>query len=265
MKLNKTVKYSCLSMAASLLLFSCNAGNSNSNGKQGDADSTQVEDGFISMFDANSLSGWEGDTAIWSMANGVLTGEIKADAEPLKNNTFIIWGGGETGDFELKGQFKISKSGNSGINYRSERFTEVPFALKGYQADIDGNNNYTGQNYEERNRTTLAYRGQRTEVLKIEDGIQAESKGNAWSNVKIVDTVATAEELKAAVKDEDWNEIHIIADGNKLSHYINGVLISEVIDNDVVNGKAKGLLGMQVHVGPPMKVEYKDLKIKIKK
>lgn len=265
MKINHKFKISCFSIAISMAMLACNAGTSNqANGQSVASDSIKVEEGYVAMFDANSLSGWEGDSTIWTMKDGVLAGEIKADAEPLKNNTFLIWKGGEIGDFELKTQFKISKDGNSGINYRSARFTELPFALKGYQADIDGNNNYTGQNYEERNRTTLAYRGQSTEISKIEEGKPAESKNNAWSNLKVVDTIATADELKAAVKAEDWNEIHIVAQGNKLSHYINGKLISEVVDLDTVNARAKGLIGVQVHVGPPMKIEYKDMRIKIK-
>ena len=68
--------------------------------------------------------------------------------------------------------------------------------------------------------------------------------------------------MKTLIKSEDWNEFHIVAKGNHLQHYINGVLMSDVTDNDTVNGKMKGLLGVQVHVGPPMKVEYKDLRIK---
>jgi hypothetical protein len=177
----------------------------------------------------------------------------------------LIWKGGDIGDFSLKTKFKISENGNSGVNYRSDRFTEVPNALRGYQADIDGKNNYTGQNYEERKRTTLAYRGQRTEILNPADGNKGESKNNAWTNLKIIDSVATPEELQSIVKPNDWNELEIVAEGNKLTHFINGKVIAEVIDNDPENRKDKGLIGVQVHVGPPMKVEYKDMQIKILK
>jgi len=220
---------------------------------------------FIALFDQNSLEGWEGDSTIWKMNNGILTGEIKEGGEPLKNNTFLIWKGGEPEDFILKAKFKISELGNSGINYRSDRFTQIPFALAGYQADIDGQKNYTGQNYEERKRTTLAYRGQRTVIEQFKDGEIAESRGNAWSNMSVLDTIGNLEALKDAIKSEDWNEIEIVAEGYKLSHYVNGKLMSEVIDNDSKNRNNKGLIGMQVHVGPPMKVEYKDMYIKILK
>ncbi len=215
---------------------------------------------FVSMFSDNSLAGWEGDTTIWRMENDVLIGEIKADGEPLKNNTFLIWQSGQPGDFELKASFRVSASGNSGVNYRSERFDGVPYALKGYQADIDGQNNYTGQNYEERNRTTLAYRGQVVEIPSTGTG---ESKHNAWSNVNVLDSIGAKDELKAKIKAEDWNEIHIVAKGTKLEHYINGQLMSSVDDKDPVHQRLSGYLGLQVHVGPPMKVEYKNMVIKM--
>ena len=119
------------------------------------------KENWTSLFDGKTLKGWEGDLNYWRVEDGSIVGEITAD-KLLKSNTFIIWRAGETKDFELKLEYKMSIDGNSGINYRSEQITEVPFALKGYQADIDGKNRYTGQNYEERGRTTLAYRGQKT-------------------------------------------------------------------------------------------------------
>ena len=223
------------------------------------------EKGFVQIFDGQSLKGWEGDTKYWRVENGNLVGEITPETL-LKTNSFIIWKGGEPGDFELKGSFKITEKGNSGINYRSEQLTDIPNALKGYQADIDGANRYTGQNYEERKRTTLAYRG---EIVTISDptdkspeAFQANLKNNAWLGRKVTGSLGTSDELKTKIKSEDWNEFHLIVKGNRLQHYINGVLMSDVTDNDKVNGKLKGKLGVQVHVGPPMKVEYKDIRIK---
>lgn len=262
--MNKTMKYGFLTVAASFLLLACNAGNTKQNQEQNAVvDSVTEEDGFVAMLDPNTLIGWEGDSSYWHMNNGVLIGEIKEGAEPLKSNTFLIWKGGEPGDFVLKSQFRISSTGNSGINYRSERFSELPYALKGYQADIDGQHHYTGQNYEERNRTTLAYRGQQTEIPNPTASVPGESKGNAWSSLIVSDTLATPAELADVLKLDDWNEIEIVANGNKLSHYINGKLIAEVLDNDTRNRKDKGLIGVQVHVGPPMKIEYRDMKIKV--
>lgn len=224
------------------------------------------EKGYVSIFDGKSLKGWDGDPKYWRVENGNLVGEITPETL-LKTNSFIIWKGGEPADFELKGSVKIATAGNSGINYRSEQLTDVPFALKGYQADIDGKNNYTGQNYEERKRTTLAYRGQKTTIKpytgeNTPEAVRAGVKGNAWTGLEVTGSLGSSDSLKTLIKSEDWNEFHIIAKGNRLQHYINGVLMSDVTDNDTVNGKKSGLLGVQVHVGPPMKVEYKDLRIK---
>jgi Domain of Unknown Function (DUF1080) len=220
----------------------------------------QKKNDFVSIFDGKTLNGWQCDTTYWRVENGNLVGEITA-SKPLKSNTFVIWLGGELRDFELKLEYKTSKDGNSGINYRSERVDGVPYALKGYQADIDGNNYYTGQNYEERGRTTLAYRGQTT---KINAASGAEPiKNNAWVNTEVVKS-QNRDSLQQFIKANEWNEVHLIIKGNRLKHYVNGVLMSDVTDNDTVNQKLKGLLGMQVHVGPPMKVEYKNIRLKAK-
>ena len=136
-----------------LLTSSCNVSNK----------IHQNQDGFVKIFDGKTLNGWEGDLQYWRVENGNLVGEITA-ATLLKTNSFIIWQGGNPSDFELILEFKITQSGNSGINYRSVALSDVPHALKGYQADIDGANRYTGQNYEERGRTTLAYQGQKVIV-----------------------------------------------------------------------------------------------------
>lgn len=258
------IKNNGLNLTLLALLVACGGSGANQNTTDSTAVATLADqDGFIDMFADNSLEGWEGDTAYWHIYNGILTGEIREDQEPLKNNTFLIWQGGEVGDFELKAQFKISENGNSGINYRSDLYPELPNTLRGYQADIDGQHRYTGQNYEERKRTTLAYRGQATEIPDPTPENKGESKGNAWTNLKVVDSVATDQQMQTLLKPNDWNEIEIKADGNKLTHLLNGKVVTVVTDNDSQNRKDKGLIGVQVHVGPPMKVQYKDMKIKV--
>lgn len=216
-------------------------------------------DGFVQIFNGKDLEGWKGDTAYWRVENGNLVGEI-TPATLLKTNSFIVWQGGEPADFELKLEVKISKDGNSGINYRSEVFPDVPNALKGYQADIDGKINYTGQNYEERGRTTLAYRG---EIVTVDSGqIAGNVKNNAWQLRKVTGSLGSSDSLKTLIKYEDWNSVHLIVKGNRLQHYVNGILMSDVTDDDTINRKFKGLLGVQVHVGPPMKVEYRKIEIR---
>lgn len=221
------------------------------------------KDRFVPIFDGKTLKGWEGDPVYWRVEDGSIVGEITPD-KLVKNNTFLIWRGGEPQDFELKLECRITKAGNSGINYRSEQIEEVPFALKGYQADIDGANRYTGQNYEERGRTTLAYRGQKTIINSADDAsapVRDNVKNNAWTKVEVTKSM-DKDSLQSFIKSEDWNEIHLIIKGNRLLHYVNGVLMSDVTDNDPANRKMKGLIGVQVHVGPAMKVEYRNIMLK---
>ncbi len=234
-------------------------------GSTGFCQATAGKKGFIKIFDGKTLNGWEGDKKYWRVEDGNMVGEI-TPSTLLKTNSFLIWQGGKPADFELTLEFKISKNGNSGINYRSVEVANVPHALKGYQADIDGAINYTGQNYEERKRTTLAYRG---EVVKINaqkagSGELSDSfiKNNAWTQRTVTRSLGSSDSLKAKINFEGWNTCRLIIRGKNLKHYINGILMSEVTDNDKVNGMLAGLLGVQVHVGPPMKVEYRNIMLK---
>ncbi len=224
-------------------------------------DSNQKE--FVSIFDGKTLNGWEGDPTYWRVENGNIVGEI-TPTTPLSRSTFLIWRRGMPADFELTLEFKISKAGNSGINYRSEELKDIPFVLKGYQLDIDGANRFTGQNYEERGRTTLAYRGQKTMIKgrDSESSVQSKVKNGAWSGLTVTGALGESDALLQKIKSEDWNTCRIVAQGNRLQHYINSVLMSDVTDNDTVYRKSKGLLGVQIHVSPPMKVEYRKIRIK---
>ena len=227
--------------------------------------STPNKKGFVKIFDGKTLNGWEGDKKYWRVENGSIIGEI-TPATLLKTNSFLIWRGGKPADFELMLEFKITKNGNSGINYRSVEVENVPHALKGYQADIDGAINYTGQNYEERKRTTLAYRGEIVQVKALQksaaDSLQNFIKNNVWSQRVVTGSLGTSDLLKTKINFEGWNTCRLIIKGKNLKHFINGILMSEVIDNDKVNGKLSGLIGVQVHVGPPMRVEYRNIMLK---
>ncbi len=207
------------------------------------------EVGFVSIFNGKNLEGWKGDPVYWTVENGILTGEV-TPATLLKKNSFIIWQGGFPADFELKVDYRISSKGNSGINYRSALVDGEPYALKGYQADIDGEDQWSGQNYEERGRTFLARRGQQVSV----------DPGN---QITVTGDLGKPEYLQQFIRKEDWNECHLIIKGIHLRHYINGKLMSEVTDNDKANRTTEGYLGVQVHVGPPMKIEYRNMRLKI--
>lgn len=222
-----------------------------------------VEEGFVEIFNGQNLDGWEGNTDIWRVEKGLLIGELTPET-PLEQNSFLTWKEEKPSDFELKTEFRITEEGNSGINYRSAKVEGVPYGLKGYQADIDGRNNYTGQNYEERGRTTLAYRGELVRVNPVgpTDSIQEFVQNNAWTERNVTGSLGSLDSLGTLIKNEDWNQLHIKVNGNRLQHYINGVLMSDVTDKDSIHRSSSGFLGLQLHVGPPMKVEYRNLRFK---
>ncbi|WP_147676500.1 3-keto-disaccharide hydrolase [Algibacter pacificus] len=225
----------------------------------------QKDLGFRSIFNGKNLEGWRGDPKYWRVENGILIGEI-TPKNILKQNSFIIYEKEQPENFELKLEYKVSESGNSGINYRSEIIKNRPFALKGYQCDIDGKNKYTGQNYEEKKRTTLAYMGETVTIPEmpigmLSDNLRKNVKQNCWQTRTIKDA-KMKQELRQLVKPEAWNQVHLIVKDNTMEHYINGVLFSKVIDLDKINSSNKGFIGVQVHVGPPMKVEYKNVRLK---
>jgi len=209
---------------------------------------TGDEKDFIRIFDGKSLKGWDGDTVYWHVKDGKIIGEVTPETI-LQRNTFLIWREGTTGDFELKLEYKVSAEGNSGINYRSYEVEGVPFALRGYQCDIDGKDEWSGQNYEERGRTFLALRGQINQISENEKPVEIGSLGGK-------------DQLTEFIHKGDWNECHLVIRGNTLIHMINNHVMSIVVDNDVANRKNEGLLGIQVHVGPPMKIEYRNIRIK---
>ncbi len=210
--------------------------------------------GFTPIFDGKTLTGWDGDPKYWRVEDGCMVGEITPETI-IKRNTFIIWRGGAPGDFELKVEYRITAQGNSGINYRSIELTDAKWSLAGYQDDIDGSARnkpplrHTGQNYEERGRTFLARRG---EIVRVDP----------VAKLSVIGSTGDVQELTKFIKNEDWNEAHIIARGNTITHLLNGHVMCVVIDDDAKNRQAAGLIGVQVHVGPPMKVEYRSFRLK---
>jgi len=205
------------------------------------------ETGFTSIFDGSTMKGWEGDPEFWKVENGALVGWCTAEKQPAQN-TFLIYRGGTFADFELKLDYKLTGN-NSGIQIRSIELPDVKLAMKGYQADMDAQQRFTGQFYEERGRGFLAMRGQFNYIAPDA------KKG-------IVSSLGSDEELKAIIKSDDWNSVHLIARGNTLIQMINGRVTSMLIDDDAAGRKMDGLIGFQVHRGPAMRVEFKNVRVK---
>ena len=207
------------------------------------------ESEFSSLFDGETLAGWEGDTELWSVADGAIVGTTTAETK-LKKNSFLIWDG-QVKDFDLRLKVKLV-GGNTGIQFRSQRIADdkIPFRIKGYQADLDAKNKFSGINYDEGGRGIIAPRGKRSVITP-------EAKK------QVVGDLGTAEKLTETIKQDDWNDYRIVAVGNRIRQYINGVQTIDLTDNDEKNRDMEGLLALQIHVGPPMTVSYKDIRLKV--
>ncbi len=211
------------------------------------------------LFNGKDLTGWEGNDKLWSVQDGAITGKTANEGDAkIKHNTFLVWKGGTVGDFELTFKYRIEK-GNSGVQYRSK---ELPAGengpiISGYQADFEAGKTYSGILYEERARGILAKRGEKT-LIKADPADPKKSK------VEVTGSVGNSDEIQAAIKSEDWNDFKVIAKGGHLQHFINGKQTVDVTDETEVGAKT-GVLALQIHAGPAMIVQFKDLLLKAAK
>ena len=213
------------------------------------------DDGFKPIFDGKTLNGWDGDTRYWRAENGEIVGESTPDT-PVKTNNFLIWRGATVKDFELKVEFRINGS-NSGIQYRSSELPNIgKWVLKGYQADIDFTAGYLGNVHDERGRAPT---GEGHAVLSRRGEITRVAAGPKY---KVIGTIGDATMLRGAMNVNGWNKYHIIARGPVLIQLINGQLMAVAIDDDVKNAPAEGVIGLQMHSGPPFKIQYRNLMFK---
>ncbi len=211
------------------------------------APALRAEADFKPLFNGKDLTGWEGDARFWSAQDGVIRGETTLQALPTKN-TFLIWRGGILKDFEIKLRFRI-QNGNSGVQYRSKDLGK--FVLSGYQAEIENKQGKVGFLYEERGRKFLANVG---EIVEMQPGGKPQVTGQLGSRQEFID--------KGYYKEKDWNEYRIVARGTQIEHWLNGHKTIALTDNDPVGRALVGLLALQIHVGPPMVVEFKDILLK---
>jgi type 1 glutamine amidotransferase len=207
-------------------------------------------DGFKSIFNGSSLKGWKGNDKLWRVENGAIVGETSEDIK-VDVNRFLVWDQGEVDDFVLRLKFKVSGTdrANSGVQFRSKLLDGETDRLAGYQSDIDRSGKFIGILYSEKTgRGILCQRGNKTTIRGKKD--------------KDVEKIGDAAEILKSIDMDDWNEMEITARGNHFVTSINGHVTSEVIDEDKEMLETKGLLGLQLHVGPPMKIEFKDIKLK---
>jgi hypothetical protein len=213
-----------------------------------------AEPGFRSIFNGKDLSGWDGNPKLWSVKDGAITGQTTAE-NPAKGNTFLIWTNGTVGDFELRCSFRVVPGddkgfANSGIQYRSKVLNPANWVVGGYQADMEAGPNYTGILYEEAmTRGIMALRGEK--VVWDKEGKK-----------QVVGSVGNAQEIEASLKKGDWNNYIIVAKGNHLQQFVNDHQTVDVTDDCEAKRAMQGVIALQVHAGPPMMVQFKNIRLK---
>jgi hypothetical protein len=194
-----------------------------------------------SLFDGRSLAGWDGDPRFWRVENGCIVGESTA-ANPCDATTYLTWRGGTLEDFELSFEYRIV-GGNSGVQFRSE--SRDGWQIAGFQADIEDGPNWTGCLYEQDGAGVVATRGESVEL----DGAGARKT-----------RFDDAAQLLANVRMREWNEYTIRARGEQVELSVNGRVTAKVRDQRPQRRLA-GVLALQLHAGPSMKVEYRELRL----
>ncbi len=199
----------------------------------------------VDLFNGTSLEGWSGDERFWSVADGAIVGQTTAD-NPTDRNTFLIWQGGEVADFELELEFRLT-SGNSGLQFRSVDLGE--HRVSGYQADFDAENRFTGIIYEERGRGILVPRTRH--VIIDADGQRIESDEATCNETAFLKTMRPG----------DWNKSRIVVRGSQITNYVNGTVTARLDDGEAEKARKSGILALQLHTGPPMKIEFRRIRL----
>jgi hypothetical protein len=217
------------------------------------------------LFNGKDLTGWDGDTKLWSAKDGVIRGQSTPE-NPCKSNTFLLYtaGGGaepaQLKDFELRLSYRI-QGGNSGVQYRSKHLVghkDNKWVASGYQAEIADLPGKDGFLYEEKGTGRGGVQGKKSYLAWVGDKVEIGADGVS----KVTGSLGNHDAIAAACKKGQWNDYIIIAKGNHLQHFINGVQTIDVIDNDEKHRASAGIMALQIHAGPPMTVEFKDIRIK---
>ncbi|MFQ5731168.1 MAG: DUF1080 domain-containing protein [Planctomycetaceae bacterium] len=214
--------------------------------------------GMRKILNGKDLAGWDGDPRLWSVKDGAIRGETTAETR-ARGNTFLIWKGGVLKDFELRLSFRCNATNNSGIQYRSKhvtgRRTRNKWVVRGYQHEIRNQNklpSVSGFIYDEGG---LA--GGRGRMCLVGEKATWSKAGKKTVTEKLIDAVG----FKKLFKLDDWNDVVIIAKGNRIRHYMNGRLILDCTDNHP-KALRSGILALQLHAGKPMWAEFRNIRVK---
>jgi hypothetical protein len=207
-----------------------------------------------SLFNGRDLSGWDGDPRMWSVRDGVIHGETTATVKAV-GSTFLIRKDLIVGDFELKFTYRCNATNNSGLQYRSRHVTDGnaknPWEVRGYQHELRNEVKFpsvAGFVYDQG--------GKRGRICLV--GEQAEwIDGAKKVTGQLIDNEAFAKLFKL----DDWNEVRIVAQGNRLRHFMNDTLTLDFTDGADL-ALREGIIAFQLHDGAPMWAEFKDIAVR---
>ncbi len=209
----------------------------------GEPPAPSPSDGFQAIFNGKDLTGWEGSSEYWSVKDGCLTGVTDGT---LKYNRFIIWRGGTLKNFELRVEVNVTPRGNSGLNYRSQHRPDLgDGVVTGYQCDVVADRpDYNGMLYEERGRRILSHTGEKVVI---------DAEGQPW----VVDKFPVQ-----TFQPGEWHAYRVLIRANHHQHWIDDHLTADAIDLEEKGRALEGILGVQVHVGPAMQIQYRNFFLK---
>ncbi len=196
------------------------------------------------LFNGKDLSGWSAKPDWWYVEDGAITSQSTAE-KPCKSCNYLIWTNSQPANFELTIDFKLSEEANSGVQIRSAALTE--WDTSGYQADMTGDGKLVGFVYHHK-RGLIAGRGEKVDI--------------AADGKKQTGSIGSPDELLKSYKKGDWNRYKIVCQGPKIKLYVNDVLMCEFTDNDAKQSASQGVIALQMHPGPPMKVQFKNIILK---
>ncbi len=208
--------------------------------------------GMVSIFNGKDLTGWDGDPRLWSVRDGCICGQTTKQVA-TKGNTFCLWTGGTVADFELRFSYRQT-GGDSGMQFRSKHLTgeKMPnkWVVGGYQGEIAGDATREGYLYEEK--------GKRGRMCLVGEKVTWTAEGKKSLSGMLDDPRSIA----AGYKKNDWNDFIIIARGNHIQQFVNGIQTVDFTDQDPKNSAASGIVAIQIHAGGPMLIEMKDIRLK---
>jgi len=208
------------------------------------------------IFNGKDLDGWDGDTKLWRVQDGVIHGETTAENKAA-GNTFLIWKKGTTKDFDLRLSFRCNATNNSGIQYRSKHILDGQvknaWVVRGYQHELRNEVKFP-------NTSSFIYDegGIRGRICLVGEKASWETDGKKVESTNLIDEAGFGKLMKL----DDWNEVAIIGKGPRIQHFLNNQLVLDYTDNHPSLALKEGVLALQLHAGNAMWAEFKNIRIK---